>query len=235
MHVESLPYRDDDIDLEALVAYPTRDKHPTVILCHAWKGRDSFISDKAKLMSHWGYVGFALDMYGKGVIGQTKGEKAALKKPFIDDRALLLKRVQRGFQVACDLPYVDTDRVAVLGFGFGAVCALDLARSGAPLKGAISVYGHFDPPSYRLENPIRAKILVLHGYDDPVTSPSELTGFEREMTDQQVDWQVHLFGSTMHAFITPEANDPDAGILYNPLSAERSWSTIQLFLKEVFS
>ena len=82
-------------------------------------------------------------MYGKGVLGKSKDENAALKKPFIENRQLLLNRVIKGFEIASSLPYVDSKHVAILGFGFGGVCALDLARSGTDLKGAISVYGHF--------------------------------------------------------------------------------------------
>ena len=87
----------------------------------------------------------ALDMYGKGVLGDSKEENAALKKPFIENRNLLQRRVLKAFEVATNLPYADAKKTAVVGYGFGGVCALDLARSGADLKGAVSIYGHFDP------------------------------------------------------------------------------------------
>src|ERR1700722_8812959 len=156
-----VPYRDLETHLEGFAAYPSQKKQPAVILCHAWKGRDDFICQQAKLAASRGYVGFALDMYGKGVLGKSKEENAALKKPFIEDRKLLQRRVLKAFEIASQLPYVDPDRIAVLGFGFGGVCALDLARSGVNLHGAISVYSHFEPPPAALIKPIKAKILVL--------------------------------------------------------------------------
>jgi dienelactone hydrolase len=55
------------------------------------RGRDDFICEKAQEVAGWGYVGFALDMYGKNIIGKTKEENAALKKPFIENRQLLAK------------------------------------------------------------------------------------------------------------------------------------------------
>lgn len=231
----SIPYQDDQTNLEGFVAHQPGKKRPLVILCHAWKGRDDFICERAREVANWGYVGFALDMYGKNVIGKTKEENAALKRPFIENRQLLQKRVIKAFDVASALPYVDSGRVAILGLGFGGICALDLARSGVDLKGAISVYGHFDPPPAELIKPIRAKILVLHGYRDPVTSQEELKTFEKEMNEAKVDWQAHIYGNAVHAFATPGANDPNAGILYNPVAAKRAWIAIHNFLAEVLA
>jgi dienelactone hydrolase len=88
-----IPYQDNECSLEAFVAVPSKQKRPLVILCHSWRGKDDFICEKAKEISQWGYVGFALDMYGKGIIGKSKEENALLKKPFIEDRQLLQRRV----------------------------------------------------------------------------------------------------------------------------------------------
>jgi dienelactone hydrolase len=230
----AIPYRDQQVELEGFAAFPSsKEKLPLVILCHAWKGRDDFICEKATEIAKWGYAGFALDMYGKGIIGRSKEENAALKKPFIDDRQLLLRRVVKGFETAASLSSVDPQRVAVIGLGFGGICALDLARSGANLKGAVSIYGHFFPPPIHKKAPIKAKILALQGSDDPFVSQEELKAFEEEMNDAGVDWQLHIFGKTMHAFATPSANDPASGILYNPLSAKRTWQMVRAFLEEV--
>lgn len=236
MHYLYLPYQDEDTDLEAFVAYPKEEKqYPLVMLCHSWSGRDKFVCEKAKYMADLGYVGFALDMYGKGILGHSLEENAALKKPFIENRYLLRRRINQAFNVARALPYVDTNKIAVLGFGFGAICALDLVRSGVNIKGAISVYGHFDPPPAELIKVIQAKILVLHGYCDPISPKEELLQFGEEMHQAQVDWQMHLYGDAMHAFTTDKANNPDMGILYNPTATRRAWQAINNFLSEVLS
>jgi dienelactone hydrolase len=231
-----IPYTDGEVPLEGFAAYPSKQKKsPIIILCHAWKGRDDFICEKARLLASWGYIGFALDMYGKGRLGTSKEENTALKKPFLDDRKLLQKRVLKAFDIACQLQLADSSKIAVLGFGFGGVCALDLARSGASLQGAISVYGHFTPPPSSFIHPIKAKILVLHGYNDPVTPQSELHAFEKEMDHAKADWQAHIYGNTMHAFATPSANDPASGMLYNPIAERRAWLAIHNFLKEIMA
>jgi dienelactone hydrolase len=234
IQTECISYANDKTHFEGFLAYQDQKKQPAVILCHAWGGRDDFICEKAQMIAKWGYVGFALDMYGKGILGRSKEQNAALKQPLVNDRKLLQDRVVKAWQVVSELPYVDVDRIAVLGFGFGGICALDLARSGADIKGAISIYGHFEPPPPHLIQSIKAKILILHGYCDPIVPLKEFTDFAKEMEDAHVDWQAHLFGQSMHAFATPSANDFEAGILYNPVSAKRSNRLIYNFLDEIF-
>lgn len=234
MQTTFIPYNDRTTHLEGFVAIPSEEKRPAVILCHTWGGRDDFICEKTQEIAQLGYVGFALDMYGKGVLGKSKEENRVLKQPFLDDRSLLQNRVLKAFEVVCDLPYVDATQIIILGFGFGGLCALDLARSGVNLRGAISIYGHFTALPPNLVKSIKAKILVLHGYNDPITSLDELRAFAKEMNDAKVDWQAHVFGNTMHAFAIPSANDPGSGILYNPVSTERTWLMIQNFCDELF-
>lgn len=227
-----IPYKEKDADLEGFLAYSKEEKCPLVILCHAWAGRDDFILEKANLIAKLGYVGFALDIYGRGILGRAPEENARLKKPFLDDRLLLQKRLLKAFEIASSLPQVDATKIAVLGFGFGGLCALDLARSGVPLKGAVSIYGHYN--SFKEALPIKTKVLLLHGYNDPISTLDELFLFQTELEKTKVDWQSHLFSNSFHAFATPSANNPTLGILYNPLSAKRAWEATQNFLNEIF-
>lgn len=230
-----IPYADGKTQLEGFSAYQAEEKRPLAILCHAWRGRDDFICEKAKQVASLGYVGFAIDMYGKGVLGTSKEENAALKKPFIEDRFFLQERLRSGFDTALTLPYVDKTRIAVLGFGFGGLCALDLARSGVDLRGAVSIYGHFDPlPNYPLHS-IKAKILILHGFNDPIVPMSQLHAFQEELDNAKIDWQSHVYGNTFHAFAAPSANEPSSGLLYNPTSAKRAWDETERFLTEVLA
>lgn len=228
---ESITYSDQDTLLEGFLALPAAlkaQKLPLVLLCHAWAGRNDFIMEKAVELAKLGIIGFALDMYGKGILGRSQEENRLLKAPFLEDRSLLLKRALCGFEKACSIDGVDTNRIACLGYGFGAVCALDLARSGTDIKGAISIYGHFLPPPNAPKRVLKAKILVLHGLDDPIAPMAELLEFEKEMKEANADLQVHLFSNTMHAFACP------SGINYNPLSALRATKIATHFLEEIF-
>lgn len=230
---EYVPYQDHE--LEGYLAYPKKAKQPAVILCHAWAGRDAYICEKADLISSWGYAAFAIDVYGKGVLGQSPSENKALKQPFLADRQLLKNRLLRGYEAACAHPFIDNDSFVVLGFGFGGLCALDLARAVPAIKGVISVYGHFEPPIKSAVQPIQSKVLILHGHDDPIDKMEELLQFQKRLSQNKTDWQTNIYSQSMHAFTTPTANNPEMGIAYNPVATERVWKDIRQFVDEVLS
>ena len=229
-------YLDGDVLLEAFFAFDDSlsGRRPAVLINHAWGGRDDFVAEKAKKLAALGYVGFAVDMYGKGVLGSDAEENAKLMQPFIQDRQLLLKRMQAALYAVKLMPWVDDSKVAAIGFCFGGLCSLDLARAGVDLKGVVSFHGLLGAPDDN-GHPIKAKILALHGHDDPMLPIEQVIAFEQEMTKAGADWQLHTFGNTQHAFTNPLANNPDFGTVYQPQADKRSWVLLENFLAEVFT
>lgn len=232
---KTLTYQDKDTVLEGYYVYDDaiKTKRPLVMVAHDWSGRNELSQAKADKLAELGYVGFALDMFGQGKTGETKEEKMALIKPLVEDRELLQRRILAAFQFAKQLEQVDSKKTAAIGFCFGGLCVLDLARSGADVNGVVSFHGLFSPPSYP-NKAIIAKVLVLHGHDDPMATPEQSLAFEKEMTDSNVDWQLHMYGKTMHAFTNPKANDAAFGTVYNACADKRSWLTMKNFLDEIF-
>jgi dienelactone hydrolase len=229
-----IEYYDGDTLLEGYLAInDDAANKPIVIVAHDWSGRNEFACEKARALANLGYAGFALDMYGKGKIGKTKEEKVALMQPLADNRRLLQQRIQAAFNTVSQLTNVNTQKIAAIGFCFGGLCVLDLARSGTKLAGVISFHGLLGAPDTPSES-IHAKILTLHGYDDPMVTPEHVMSFADEMTTAKVDWQIQMYGNTMHAFTNPEANDPEFGTVYNKTTANRAWQSMELFLKELF-
>ena len=206
---------------------------PLILVVHDWSGCNEFVVQKAKQLAMLGYVGFAIDMYGGGRLGKTKDEKVALMQPLMQDRHLLLSRIQAAYQAAKQLPHVDMTKTGVIGFCFGGLCALDLARSGAPLKGAVSFHGLLTPRAEKVSDKIHASILVLHGCQDPMATQETVITFSHEMQAMQADYQIYLYGNTMHAFSNPGANDPSFGTVYNPLTDKRAWQSMRTFFAEV--
>ena len=205
---------------------------PAVLISHAWGGRDEFVERKARRLAWHGFAAFALDMYGKGRRGSTTEECQALMGPFMQDRALLARRITAALQAVRGLPAVDGRRVAAMGFCFGGLCALDLARSGADIRGAASFHGLLKPSGLP-ERRIGAKILIMHGYDDPMAPPEDLLAIARELTAAGADWQAHAFGNTVHAFTNPNARDRASGMAYQEAADRRSWHLLMQFLEEV--
>lgn len=233
--VDKLSY-DDEVALEAHVAIPAggEGRLSAVLICHAFAGQGAFERAKAeRLASELGVVGVALDLYGRGVLGANPAESGALMAPFMRDRALLRRRVLAGLDAARRHPRVDGDRIAAIGFCFGGLCALDLARAGADVRGVCAFHGLLDPPEGVPVGPVRAKVLALHGHDDPMAPPEAVLAFEREMTRLGADWQVHVYGGTVHAFTNPMANDRARGTVYDARADRRSWAAMRTFLEEV--
>lgn len=209
------------------------DPKPCVLVNHAWSGRDQFAEDKAIQMAAMGYVGFALDNYGDGALPETFDEKAALMGALKDDRKTLLKRLKAGYKAAADLPEVDSDHMAAMGFCFGGLCTLDMARAGLDLKAAISYHGLLDAPDLPKKK-IKAKVLVAHGWDDPMATPDAVVALGQELAEAKCDWQLHAYGQTTHAFMVPTADDPKNGLKYNPDSERRAWNATMDLLDQVF-
>jgi len=234
MRDQLIDYREGETELEGFFCFDESRPGPlpAVLISHAWGGRDDFVADKARQLARLGYAGFALDVYGKGRRGSSREENARLIEPFMQDRSLLVRRMQAALGAVRDLPQVDERRIAAMGFCFGGLCVLDLARSGADIRGVVSFHGLLKPSGLPPRR-ISAKVLVLHGHDDPMAPVDDVMALEQELTEAGADWQLHAYGGTMHAFTNPAARDPDFGTVYQAAADRRSWTALLNFLEEV--
>ena len=213
----------------------SKDPRPAVIVCHAWAGCDAFALKQAETMASLGYAGFAADLYGEGRVGTSTEENAELMQPLVENRGLLRERLRTIFNAVCELPQVDTDRIAVIGYCFGGLCALDLARSGCPVVATVSFHGLLTAADSLATESIKGKVLVLHGHLDPMVSEDEIIALKRELSEAGADWQVHIYGRALHAFTNPQANDRELGTIYDAVSAQRSEISLKNILRESFT
>ena len=235
MKSDFLEYQDGTFTLEGLTCYETIEPKPAVIVFHAFRGRDQFACDMARQFGKRGYFGFAADVYGKGVHATTKEESAQLMAPYVENRDVLQKRLKAAYETVKNHPAVDAKRIAAIGFCFGGLCALDLARSGVDLKGVVSFHGLLQGLPAPMKNEAKGvKILACHGYDDPHVPYEQVIGFENEMNQCGVDWQMHIYGQTLHAFTNPAANDREFGTVYNPVAKERAFAAMDQLFSDIF-
>jgi dienelactone hydrolase len=207
---------------------------PAVIVYPSFVGRTDREIDIARRLAGLGYVGYAADPYGEARIGRTTEECMGLMQPLLDDRAGLRARLLASLDAVRAQPEVDARRIAVIGFCFGGLCALDLARSGADISGAASFHGLFTPLPEELRGPIFAKVIAFHGWDDPMCPPDTALALASELSAAGADWQLHAYGGTMHAFTNESANDPERGTVHNETAARRAWASLEDFLAEAF-
>ena len=234
IHTEELAYRDGDTVCRGFFAFDSArlGRRPTVLISHMIGGRESFVERKAEALAQLGFAAFALDMYGENRRARNPEHGREMMNALLNDRAALRRRILAALHAVRTLPQVDSERIAALGYCFGGLCVLDLARSGANIRGVISTHGLLKPPGLPKE-PIRAKVLVLHGHDDPLAPVEDVRAFQDEMTEARADWQMHIYGGTAHAFTNPTAANAGAGLLYNPVAERRAWASLLDFLSEM--
>lgn len=232
---KEIEYRGDGILMKGFCAYPDRGAHlPAVLIAPTWAGRDNFACDKAIAMAKKGYLGFAIDLYGDAKVGSSKEENAALMNSLLEEKHCLMTRLRTAYNVVKKMTRVDRSSIAAIGFCFGGRCVLDMARSNFELKSVISFHGLLDSNIVKEQN-IDTKVLVLHGYNDPMVTPEQVNRFQQEMNKRKAEWELHTFGNTYHAFTNPNANDPEFGTVFNKTSNRRAWKFAEDFLRESFT
>ena len=231
-----LPYSDLDTPLTGWLC---RDEaqlgaRPGILLVHGGAGLDDHAREQARRYAALGYVVLACAMFGDGITGDRKrviGCLTALR----DDPVLLVRRAQAGLTALADCPGTD-GRFAAVGFCFGGMAVLALARSGEPLAGAVSIHGSLAAAGRPAEpGGVQARLLVCHGALDPHVPLGHVTAFAEEMSAAGADWQLIMYGGALHGFTHRHAQ-PGAtpGVAYNQLADDRSFTAAENFLAEIF-
>ena len=206
---------------------------PLVLVAHTWKGRSEFEDQKVNALNALGYAALSIDIYGGGVNGISVEENQALIKPFVTDRKFFRQRLISAVEYGKSIEGIDASKIAMIGFCFGGLASIELARSGYDLSGCVSFHGLLNQSEETL-NKVNTKLLVLNGNKDPMVSSKQILALQNEMTESEADWQFINYGNTYHAFTNPLANDVAMGTVYNHDSDQRSWIAMTNFLEEVF-
>ena len=235
--VRSVVYQVDGQTYESRLVFDTSHEgvRPGLLMAPNWMGVSTGAEKIAESVAAKGYVVLIADLYGQSVRPKNADEAGAAMMPLKNDRALLRKRMQAAFEA---LQYqgeaaVDASKLAAFGFCFGGCCSLELARTGAPLKAAVSFHGTLDTPNPADAKNIKGSVLVLHGACDPLVAKEQLPAFEDEMNAAGVDWQLLSYGGAVHSFTDPHANVPGK-MMYDAKTASRAFVSMHNLLDEVF-
>jgi dienelactone hydrolase len=227
-------YRDGETEFEGFVAWNDgKSTGPGVLVFPDWRGVAAQVKERCRMLADLGYAAFAADLYGRGIRPSTYADCKAESGKYYDDRVTLKARARAAYDVIRTQGSCDPANVSAIGYCFGALTALELARTGADLRGVVSFHGNVTTltPGAR---EIKAKILVLHGDDDPLVPPQEIAAFIAEMKECRVDYQFIAYANAVHSFTNwdlPENVPGEAA--YNRLADRRSWAAMQAFLSEV--
>lgn len=205
-----------------------------VLVLSAWMGINDHSKGYADKLAGLGYHTFVADIYGEGnnpANSQEAGKQAGFYKK---DYKAYQERIKAGLEQLVKQG-ADPQKIVVIGFCFGGTGALEAVRGGLPVVGAVSIHGGLAKDSTRANNPTNAKILVLHGADDPRVPAKDVQAFEKEANESKADWQLIAYSGAVHAFTDPKAgSDNSKGSAYNEKASKRSWEHLLVFLKEVF-
>lgn len=239
MNTEFITYNLGNLAMEGFIAIgeSTTPKQPLVLVVHDWKGSREFDQEKARYFAKQGYVAFAVDLYGKGKRGSDtdRERNVQLFQELMQNRSEIVTRLQAALECAQQNANIDASKIMLIGFCLGGLCVLDFARSGANVAGVVSVHGVLTPLATSSNKKITAKVLALHGHEDKMSNPEAVLTFETEMTKSGADWQLHVFGNTLHAFTNPKANDSEMGLIYSASANARTWDLVRVFTDELFT
>ena len=235
LQVKPVEYNNAGKKFEGLVAFDDSQSgnRPGILMVHDWMGISAKTKPQVERLAQLGYTVFAVDVFGKGESPKDAAEAGKLAGVFKKDRILFRARLQRGLEMLKKQPGVDAKKIVVVGYCFGGTGALELARTGTDLLGVVSFHGGLDSPRPEDGKRIKARVLALHGADDPFVKPEDLAAFEKEMRDSKVDWQLVKYGGAVHSFTDKTAgNDNSKGAAYNESADRRSWDALKQFFSE---
>jgi len=229
-------YMAGDVVCEGWATYDaaTAVKRPSVLIVHQWTGVSDNEKMRAKMLVELGFNVLIADVYGKGIrpVPPAAGQEAGKYKK---DRALLRQRVNAALAVLMKDTRTDVSKVVCIGYCFGGTAAIELARSGAAVKGVVSFHGGLDSPAPADGRSIKGKVLALHGADDPFVPAKDLAAFELEMKDAGVDYKLVQYPGAVHSFTQKAAgNDNSKGAAYNEAADKASWEEMKSFFTRLF-
>ncbi len=232
---KTLPYTADGTEMVGYLTYDDRltGPRPGVLVFHEWWGLNSFARHQADALAAKGYVVLAADMYGNGISTHDPAEAGSLAGA-VKNKALFRSRAEGALEALMRQRGVDPSRIAAVGYCFGGTTVLELAYSGAPVRGVVSVHGGLTAPQPEDLSNIQSAVLVLHGAADPFTKPEEIQAFQQGMEASGADWQMVIFGGAQHGFSNPESSRLGMeGVAYDARTAERAWQAMGDFLARV--
>ncbi len=233
---KTLEYRDGAVTLKGYLADGERPgARPGVVLFPEANGVGDHVIERARRLAALGYVALAADPYGDGKQARDLPHAIELMTAVRSDVSVWRARAQAALDALSAQPGVDRTRLAAIGYCFGGSTALELGRSGAPLRAIVSFHGGLEAPKPEDAGHIRAKVLVCHGASDPLIPPEQVAAFEALMRNTTVDWQVSSYGGAVHSFTNPDADKlGNPAFAYSATADRRSWAAMLSLFEEAF-
>lgn len=239
MQHETLTYEADGLTMKSELFFePAAGPRAGVLVFPEAFGLGEHAISRAERLAALGYVALACDLHGNGRLIDDLQEAIGALQPLFAEPSKTRARASGALKALTARSEVDRNRVGAIGFCFGGTMALELARSGAEVAAIVGFHSGLGTAAPKTDaKAIKGRVLVCIGADDPMIPAEQRAEFEAEMRDAGVDWQMHLYGKTVHSFTNQGAakrNMPDA-IRYSPEADARSWAALQQMFSETLA
>lgn len=237
MHKDTVRYQDGDAELQGYLYWDDAftGERPGVLVLPEWWGLSDFPKLRAEMLAESGYVAFAADMYGEAKMTRKPEQARVWRDQLVADKSAWVRRAALALQQLAAHDGVDPTRLAVIGYSLGGASAMQLAYSGAELKGVISVYGSLPTTSPEQAAKVAARVQIAHGDADRFVSEEQIRAFRKLLSDAGVDWEMTFYGGAKHGFANPYADGYGIeGLEYQDAADSRSWLRALEFLRDVF-
>ncbi len=229
---EEVDYQDGDTALLGVLERPEQPNGRAAVIFHEANGLGNNVRRRGRMLAELGYVAFAADLYGGGRTYGAEGAAEQMNR-LREDPERFRARIRAGFDHLLALEGVDPARTAAIGYCFGGLAALELARSGAAVAAAISFHGLLTTPLPAQPGAVRARILACTGAKDPLVPLADVTAFQEEMAAAEADWQLIVYGKALHSFTNRNVlGMGDPRMDYDPSADRQSWAAALNFLDE---
>jgi dienelactone hydrolase len=237
---KEVTYSHNGTTLKGYLAYDasSNTKRPGVLVVHEWWGHNEYARERARQLAGLGYVALAVDMYGDGRQASHPADAGKFASEVMSNMEVMQGRMLAAKEYLLSVDVTNPQKIAAIGYCFGGGVVLNAARMGMNLRGVVSFHGSLGTASPAQYGTVIAKVLVLNGADDPLTSPEQIDAFKKEMSDAGVDYTFISYPGAVHAFTNPEADSLgkkfSLPLAYNKEADQQSWEQMKQFLQKIF-
>jgi dienelactone hydrolase len=216
----------DGVELIGQIVVPqTQGPHPAVMVMHTGLGLNERMLEIARLLAQRGYAAIATDMYGGGDYRNDPASAGKSMMSLSNAPERLRARAVAWYERIKARPDIDPQRIAAIGYCFGGLCVLELARSGVDVKAVVSYHGLLTTSLPAKPGDIRGQVAIYAGGNDPYAPAEHIEAVRQEMTAAGVNFQLMVFSKACHGFTDPDAAKMGRkGIEYDAIADRVSWA-----------
>jgi dienelactone hydrolase len=237
IQTKAIEYPQGETTLQGFIAWDdaAQAKRPGGLVVHEWWGHNDHARNAARRLAEAGYVGFALDMFGKGKVASHPDDAMKFMTEATKDPAVTAARFAAALAELKKDPHVDPERIGAIGYCFGGTMVLAQARQGADLDVVASFHGGLGGLPPVKPGAVKARVLVYTGAADPMIPAEQVAAFEKEMKAAGARVEAVSYPGAKHGFTNPAAGSYGMQALaYDAAADKASWAAMLKALDEVF-